>query len=131
MTSTCIAIVLGCPDCLAESGRFTTLHGDCDDLCDMARRMKQDPETHRFIHEPQRCNSCHVVLDDKRGNDRTVTRPCANGTCRIWACPDCGAEVASDGPVGCPVCSPIEGEFAEHVAVAEERLADYRTREAR
>jgi hypothetical protein len=125
----CIGVIPGCPDCLAD--RHGTHPGPCDDLCKLTRDMKQrSPETHRIIHEPRRCGHCQAVIDDKRGNDRTVTRPCANGTCRIWACPDCDGEVAGDGPVGCPVCSPIEGEFAEHVAVAQERLVEYQQRQS-
>jgi hypothetical protein len=126
--TTCISIVPGCDACAAEP--LERGH-ECDDLCRLTRDMKQSPETHRMIHEPQRCNACGSVIDDKRGNDRIVVGTCPGGTCRIWACPDCGSEVASDGPVVCPVCSPVESEFAEHVRVAEERMADWTARDSR
>lgn len=128
--TTCIAIIPGCEPCAAGPGRG---EHECDDLCRMIREFCEEPAQHTAWHEPRRCNQCTAVIDDKRGNDRSMKRRCANGTCRIWACPDCDAEVAGDGPVGCPVCSPVcspvEGEFAEHVAVAQERLAEWTARE--
>lgn len=105
---TCLGVIPDCPACVAEYGVRRTRHTDCDDLCRLTQTMKQDPATHELIHRPLSCEHCGALLDDHRGNDRIVTRPCAEGTCRVWACPNCDGEWASDGPVGCKVRSPIE-----------------------
>lgn len=101
---TCIAIMPGCTDC-AEQVRD---HDECDDLCSFSGEQRRASESyHRLIHEPIRCAGCGAVLDDRKGNDRMVTKLCPKGYCRLWCCPDCGEEWASNGPVGCPSCSPI------------------------
>lgn len=52
------------------------------------------------------CEKCRALIIGE-GEDRTAIKPCPEGCCRLWCCPDCGEEWASDGPVGCPSCDPI------------------------
>lgn len=108
----CLDMVPGCTDCEAEaSHRLVDRLGDhdCDDLCRWSGQAKRDdPEFHRLTHQPQTREGCAALIDDKRGNDRTVIKWCPEGSCRLWCCPDCGEDYASDGPVGCPSCFPIE-----------------------
>ena len=103
--SACVAAVPGCEDCATYPLRPHP--HECDDLCRLDAEFAADPEYHRLRHEPVRCEGCRAVLDDRKGTDRMVQRLCPEGCCRQWCCPDCGAEWASDGPVGCPACSPI------------------------
>lgn len=103
--STCVAIVPGCKDCADQVGRGEHV---CDDLCSFDGEQKRaSEEYHRVRHDPRRCVGCGSILNDRKGNDRAVAKPCPEGCCRRWCCPDCDATYASDGPVGCPSCSPI------------------------
>ena len=103
--SSCIGDVPGCRDCIAEAEATRPADHECDDLCRLTADMNRDPVMHLLLHQPIRCRKCRAVIDDKRGNDRTVLRSCPTGLCRVWACPGCDAEWASDGPVGCRVCT--------------------------
>lgn len=108
---TCLDTIAGCADCLAEEPFQRAGGHECDDMCRFFGDQKRDdPEFHRLSHRPTTCQHCGAVLDDHRGNDRIKARPCANGTCLVWYCPDCDGEWGSDGPLGCPVCSPVEDE---------------------
>lgn len=105
----CLDVLPDCPDCVAEALDSRGGRHVCDYLCDLSGRQKRDSaEFHARVHQPTTCRHCSVVLDDHRGTDRIKTRPCPTGTCRVWYCPDCDGEWGSDGPLGCPVCSPVE-----------------------
>lgn len=111
--------VKGCPWCAAEEAYKLSIGHSCGEstekytsFCDLIRKAReQDSEFHRLSHEPNRCEGCGAVLDDRRGLDRHGHRLCESGLCDQWFCPDCNETTSSAGPIDCPTCgSAASGE---------------------
>ncbi len=109
----CLEVIEGCDRCQAEADYRGPhqCHSDSKmyvTMCEVAGRMKRKSESfHQLTHEPSVCDKCKTKLFDKLGFDATVTKWCREGYCRLICCPECGWQWASDGPVGCPACSPF------------------------
>lgn len=104
----CVATVPGCPTCAERPWRARGEAHTCDDLCRFSgEQMRADEELHQIMHRPVTCHRCDAVLNDRRGNDFTLAELCPERTCRRYLCPGCGDLYGSDGPVGCPECSPV------------------------
>jgi hypothetical protein len=122
----CRELIEGCEDCAREEEFLISIGHDCGEDTDKWRTVctiwgedrRADEELHRASHEPETCESCGAILADRLGTNRIVMKTCRAGCCTIWACPDCGDESCSSGPVNCPVCG---SGFAKHPRIRRMR----------
>lgn len=109
----CVALVRGCPECEAENAYKQSTGHECGESgrmfstsCEVFGEMRRSsPELHVQLHEPQRCENCGGILDDRLGGISYQQRACKSGCCSEWYCPNCDAVCDSAGPIGCPTCS--------------------------
>lgn len=104
----CPRVVEGCQQCVEQAERWGDHH--CGELCEMMGESKtRSAEFHQKSHEPMRCDKCRVVVRDQFGKSFLKRRLCQARLCTIWACPKCGHEWASEGPVDCPIDGSDDG----------------------
>lgn len=111
--SVCLELVEGCSDCEREAVYKESIGHECGEphpristMCQTWGKMRRkDEQFHRLSHEPERCEGCRAILNDKLGYNVIGTGVCRSGCCSQWHCPYCRRVVASAGPVTCPSCS--------------------------
>lgn len=109
----CVELIQGCAACEAENAYKQSVGHECGKSgqmfltsCEVFGRMRRDyPQVHAQMHEPERCDNCCDILDDRQGNISYQRRLCKSGCCTYFYCPNCGTACTSYGPIGCPTCS--------------------------
>lgn len=108
----CLRSVEGCEQCAAEEEWAFSQGHECgpedkrwSTLCEVVGEgRRRSPELHRLTHEPERCEDCKAILNDRLGLYEIETRPCPSGQCTEWVCSFCKAVQSSEGPIDCPTC---------------------------
>lgn len=112
---TCDRMVAGCSACEAEQEYQDSIRHVCDEhsdrfttLCEfLGEGRRSNEEYHQLSHEPERCDSCHEIVDDHLGGIEYYNRLCPMGLCPQVVCFHCNEVMSSYGPIDCPTCGSL------------------------
>lgn len=109
----CVELIRGCPECERENDYKQSTGHECGESglffstsCETFGRLRREsPKLHAMLHEPERCDGCNGILNNRVGDINHRERPCESGCCTEFYCPVCDTVCSSYGPVACPTCS--------------------------